>query len=98
MPTTLIPGRGVLNCEYADQLLDKIERTNCNKGCIHAGRRDGFVECGLGLLSIVCLSEGQPVPEFDLYGNRYVICRSRVAPAREPEPEVDLGPDLFSDW
>ena len=92
----LIPGRGVLNCEYADQLLEKIERTNCLKGCIHGVRKDYGIECELGLLAAVALSEGQPVPEFDLHGNRYITCLMREEPS-EPKPVIDLGPDLFSE-
>jgi hypothetical protein len=91
----LVPGRGVLGSEYADDLVEKIERTNCLKGCIHAERQDTYVDCAIGLLVAVCLSEGQPVPEFELHGNRYVICLMRKPPEREPEPPVDLGPDLF---
>jgi hypothetical protein len=89
----LVPGRGVLGCEYAGDLLEKIERTNCRKGCIHADPIDDYVNCRLGLLAAVFVNEGQAMPEFDLHGNRYVTCLRRQLP--EPEPPVDLGPDLF---
>lgn len=89
----LVPGRGVLGSEYIGDLLWKIERTNCRKGCIHATPMDDYVECALGLLARVFLEE--PMPEFDLHGNRYVVCLKRQPPVVEPEPPVDLGPDLF---
>jgi hypothetical protein len=96
--TALVPGRGVLGTEYAEELLQKIERTNCLKGCDHAWVRDTYVDCGLGLLSAVCLSEGKPVPEMEIHGNRYVVCLKRRPPdPPEPEPPVDLGPDLFEE-
>lgn len=97
MAAALVPGRGVLGCEYAEELVQKIERTNCLKGCIHAELKDGYVDCGIGLLAAVCLSEGIPVPEFEIHGNRYVVCLKRKPPVREPEPPVDLGPDLFGE-
>jgi hypothetical protein len=94
--TVLIPGRGVLGTEYADELLVKIENSNCRKGCIHAVQEEFYIDCGLGLLVAVCLSEGKPVPEFELHGNRYITCLRRRPPEpAEPEPPIDPGPDLF---
>lgn len=90
--------RGAMNCEYAGELAQFVERTNCMKGCVHAKVEDGpgpyqWVNCALGLLTALFV-EGTEVPELEAHGNRYVVCTAREKPETSRSwPQA--GPDLF---
>lgn len=88
--------RGELNAEYAFDLVERIERTNCLKGCIHAEvispGVDEFVNCSLGILAQVSIGDGEEIPDLEVRNNRYAVClrREELPAAEQPDPEPDL--------